>query len=59
MRTSSVDEHLTQHPIVLLHPHPYQIASKAGYAPAELYQAIGNVVPDEEPSTELLAPDPG
>lgn len=44
----TIDEHLIQHPTVLLHPHLYAIASKAGYALAELYQAIGNVGPDEE-----------
>jgi hypothetical protein len=41
-------EHLEDHPVIVLHPHLYQLASQAGYALAELYQAIGNVVPHDE-----------
>jgi hypothetical protein len=43
-----LDEHLNDHAAVLLRPELYAIASRASWALAELYQAIGNVVPDEE-----------
>ena len=41
------DRHLIEHPVVLLHPHLFALASKAGEALADLYQAIGNIVPDD------------
>lgn len=42
-----IDRHLAEHPVVLLHPHLYALASKAGMALAELYQAVGNLPTDE------------
>ena len=44
----TLEEHLSEHPAILLRPELYAIASRATWALAELYQAIGNVVPDEE-----------
>lgn len=43
-----VDRHLGAHPAVVPHPQLYDLANQPGYALAEQYRAIGNIVPDEE-----------
>jgi hypothetical protein len=48
-----VDGQLAQHPAVLMNPEWKMLADRAAEALADLYQAIGAVHPDPDPSKAM------